>query len=169
MSKNKKSRQENASSETGTTATSAPKTRRASKPRGPLAVRLAEKADKVYSMVAATAKELASRGAPQETRGTTMAFLAQVETWRDSIFALKSSGWEPAAKSGKVAIVEGDPIKIVDEHVARYAFIEGLVEGRTLLVAGAVVQVSKLQTDIMLKDTEGKFYGYAPKRFLELR
>ena len=149
--------------------TSAPKTRRASKPRGPLPERLCEKADKVHTMVATMAKELASRGAPQDVRGTTTAFLTQVETWRESFFALKNSGWAPASKAGKVAIVEGDPIKIVDEHASRYTFIPGLAEGTTLLVAGAVVQTSKLQVDIMLKDTEGKFYGYAPRRFIERR
>ena len=80
--------------------TSAPKKpRKARSPLGPLPVRLCEKADKVHTMVATMAKELASRGAPQDVRGTTTAFLTQVETWRESFFALKNSGWAPASSA----------------------------------------------------------------------
>jgi hypothetical protein len=151
-------------------AASAPKAlRKAMPPRPPLPERLCNKADKIYEMVTGMGKELAARGAPMAIRDATSAFVVRVEAWRESFFTLKSSGWVPLEKSAKVVIVEGDPIKIVDEHLARYSFIEGLADGRVQLVAGSVVQVNRFQVDVMLKDTEGKFYGYAPRKFLVRR
>jgi hypothetical protein len=148
---------------------STPKTRKPMPPRGPLPERLCNKADKIYSMATEMAKELSSRGAPKEKCDAATAFVVQVEAWREGLFALKSSGWVPSDKAVKSVIVEGDPIKIVDEHLARYSFIEGLAEGKVQLVAGSVVEVNRFQVDVMLKDTEGKFYGYAPRKFLTRR
>jgi hypothetical protein len=168
MSKNKnKNKDKDVSAEGAATTTKAPRKARA--PLGPLPERLCEKADKIHAAVSDMAQQLVKRGAPQSAREAALAFVAQVEAWREIFFTLKSSGWEPVAASAKVAIVEGDPIQIVAEHVARYSFIEGLAEGKVQLVAGSVVQTSKLLVEIMLKDTEGKFYGYAPRRFLAHR
>jgi len=167
--KNKGHDKPSTSTESGTSVTSASKPRALRKPRGTLLEQFANKADKVYSMVSEISKELMTRGAPKETCEAATAFLVQVEGWREKIFGLKSSGWEPVSKGVKVPIVEGDPIKIADEHLSRYSFIEGLAEGKVLLVAGSVVEVSRFQVDVMLKDTEGKFYGYAPRKFLAHR
>jgi len=171
MSKNK-NRGKDKDKDTGTAeaGTSTPKApRKAMPPRGPLRERLCIKADKIYTQVSEIASDLTKRGAPRETCDAATAFVAQVEAWREVLFALKASGWEPSSTAAKAPIVEGDPIKIADEHLARYAFIEGLAEGRVQLVAGAVVEVNRFQTDVMLKDTEGKFYGYAPRKFLARR
>jgi hypothetical protein len=143
--------------------------RKARAPLGPLPERLCEKADKIHAAASDMAQQLVKRGAPQSAREAALAFVAQVEAWREIFFGLKSTGWEPVSASVKAPIVEGDPIQIVAEHVARYSFIEGLAEGKVQLVAGSVVQTSKLLVEIMLKDTEGKFYGYAPRRFLAHR
>ena len=171
MSKKNKGRSAATSGSSDASETSSPKRSGAPRaPRGPLAERLAFKADKVHSLASEIAKVMESRGAPKDNCDAAKAFLGQVEEWREKIFALKSSGWEPSSKSVKVAIVEGDPIQIMSEHLARYGFIDGLVEGRVQLVAGSVVEVSRFQIDVMLKDAEtGKFYGYAPRKFLERR
>jgi len=172
MSKKNKGRNASSSgSSAESSETSAAKPTRAPRaPRGTLPERLVGKADKVYSLVSEMGKEMAARGAPKDSSDAVTAFLGQVEVWREKIFALKSSGWVPSEKKGKVAIVEGDPIQIVSEHLARYSFIDGLAEGRVQLVAGAVVQVSRFQIDVMLKDAaDGKFYGYAPRKFLAHR
>jgi hypothetical protein len=164
--RNKGNKDKDSPAEAGTAT---PRSRKPQAPRGPLPERLCLKADKIYSMVTEISKSLITRGAPKDTSDAASAFVVQVEGWREKLFALKNSGWEPATKAGKAPIVEGDPIEIVAEHQSRYAFIEGLVDGTTKLVAGAVVQVSRLQVEIMLKDTNGKFYGYAPRRFVARR
>lgn len=174
MSKNKGNKGKDkpeggASAEAGTSAPKAPRKARA--PLGPLPVRLCEKSDKVHTMASDVLKQVTSRGAPQSVCEAAKAFLAQVETWRDAFFNLKSSGWEPSSKTVKEPIVEGDPIQIMPEHLARYAFIEGLAEGTTKLVAGSVDAVNKMLVQVMLRGEGegGKFYGYCPRQYLTKR
>jgi hypothetical protein len=145
------------------------KTRKPRSPLGPLPVRLCEKADKVYAMVAEMAKQTASRGAPEAVCSVASAFLAQVETWRDVFYGLKTSGWVPSASVAKDAIKEGDLIRILPEHEGRYSFIDGLADGTVKLVAGSVDQVNKMIVQVMLKGEDGKFYGYCPRQYLTRR
>jgi hypothetical protein len=168
-SKNKGKDKEGAvSAESGSSAPKAP--RKARSPMGPLPVRLCTKAEKVFALVTEMAKDLASRGGPQQACDAASAFAVQAESWRKVFLDLKDSGWEPVAAGVKQPIVEGDPIKILDEHLGRYQlFIEGLLDGTTQLVAGAVEQVNRMLVQVMLKDTNGKFYGYAPRQFLTRR
>lgn len=165
-SKNKnKGGNKESSGEGGASAPKAPRKERA--PLGPLPDRLAAKAEAVHGMVLDLAKQLATRGAPQSARDAAAAFVDQVAQWKEIFIGLKTAGWEPSSASAKAPIVEGDPIKILDEHVGRYAFVfEGQPDVQ--LVAGAVVTNGKI-IEVMLKDTHGKFYGYAPRRFLAHR
>ena len=145
---------------------------RAGRPRGPLpplAQRMCNTADKVYESVSDLAKTLVTRGAPKPVSDAAAAFVAEVEKWREIFFTLKNSGWEPVASNANAPIVEGDPIQILPEHIGKYAFIVGLSEGSVQLVAGSVDKISKMNTQVMLKDTEGKFYGYAPRKILDRR
>ena len=153
-------------------STSVPRApRKARSPLGPLPVRLCEKADKVHKMASDVVKQVTSRGAPQSVCEAATAFLAQVETWRDVFFSLKTTGWEPSSKTVKEPIVEGDKIQIMPEHLARYSFIEGLAEGNVKLVAGSVEAVNKMLVQVMLKGEGegGKFYGYCPRQYLTKR
>jgi len=148
-------------------ATAAPRAPRP--PLPPLSQRLRDRADKVYDMVAEISKVLADRGAPQEYVDVAAAFVSQVEGWRAMFMPLQLSGWEPFKAGDKVEISEGDKIQILPEHASRYSFIEGLAEGETKLVAGAVDQINKRAVQVMLKSEDGKFYGYAPRQFLTKR
>ena len=171
MSKNKKNKDKDNSKPEGETPTSTttPRTRQSRGPMAPLQDRLCGKADTVYSMVGDMAKTLAEKGAPRVSIEAASAFVAEVEKWREIFFSLKNSGWAPATVDPKAAIVEGDPIQIRSEYLSKYAFIEGLADGTTKLVAGAVEQMSKLVCQVMLKDESGKFYGYAPRKVLARR
>jgi len=129
------------------------------------AVTPVKKTRKVYAMASDMSKQAASRGAPQATCEAARAFLTQVEAWRETFFALKTSGWEPSATVIKSVIKEGDPIAISPDHVAQYsAFIPGLAEGSVKLVAGSVDQVNKMIVQVMLKGEDGKFYAVAGQR-----
>lgn len=166
MSKNKN---KNKGEQTTERVATAPKIRKPRGPMAPLPERICEKAGKVLKIAQEIAKLTASRGAPQSVRDEAQSFVGLVQAWVSALTNLKDSGWEPTTATAKVAIVEGDLIKIIDEHLARYSYIDGLLEGRVQLVAGEVVQLNKMKVEVALKDTEGKFYGFAPRRYLTHR
>ena len=162
----------NASSEAeiqGQGAAVAPKTR---KPRGllpPLPQRLCDRASKVCVTAGEISTILAARGAPQEYVEAAATFATSATALKQAMDRLNESGWTPIRTGDKAEIVEGDPIKILDEHIARYFFIDGLAEGRVRLVAGSVDQINKRLAQVMLKDEAGKFYGYCPRQLLSRR
>ena len=167
MSKNKNKGSNKEPSGEGTAST--PKIRKVRGQLAPLPERLCGKARTVLDMATDMAKQLSSRGAPQSACDAAAAFVVQADEWRKIFEGLWSAGWEPSSVSAKAPIVEGDPIKILDEYLARYAFVfEGQPEGSVQLVAGAVVTNGKI-VEVMLRDTNGRFYGYAPRRFLAHR
>lgn len=126
-------------------APSAPKAAR--KPIGTVPERLVGKADQIYGLVNDALQLMTKRDAPVAVTTATKTFMAQVEAWREAVFALKSSGWVPPEASASKDIVEGDGVKIAKDQHETYKYIFealGVEAGAEELVAGPVTTTGRL-------------------------
>jgi hypothetical protein len=126
-------------------APSAPKAAR--KPIGTVPERLVGKADQIYGLVNDALQLMTKRDAPAAVTTATKTFMAQVEVWRESVFALKASGWVPPEASASKDIVEGDGVRIAKDQHETYKYIFealGVEAGAEELVAGPVTTTGRL-------------------------
>jgi hypothetical protein len=137
---------------------------------GTLAERWVEKADKVFSLAADIADKAAKRGAPAEVVESAKALVPLIESWREKFIGLKEIKWEPAGKpAAKTALVEGDSISFVDDPdvIAAYSYIEGVVEKTADLIVGGIAQGVGKTVKILVKDRNGRGYGWVPRGHLK--
>jgi hypothetical protein len=115
------------------------------KPMGTLSERLADKADHVYALINNTLQLMAKRSVPEDVLQATKTFWAQVDAWREKVFGLKSSGWQPVESDNK-DIVKGDHLQIAPDMRETYQYIFdalGVAPGEEDLVAGLVVSMKR--------------------------
>jgi hypothetical protein len=130
------------------------------------------------NVICARATELAlvceKRGVPLDVTKNAKEFLPLAEVYRERFFSLRTAGpdgtsWVPSGKGAATQIKEGDLVAFRSEFRVKYAYIPGVEDDTAVFCATKILPRGKRDIEVLLRDAEGKAYGYALGSQLELR
>lgn len=111
----------------------------------PFVDQMVDKADVIFAKSNEILVRLEKRGAPSEVLAKVRGFVPRVEEYREVLFGLRDSGWQPSAKAEPAKIEPGDRVAIKEEHRDAYSYIRGVSEGTVALRAISVDDVGRSQ------------------------
>jgi len=130
--------------------------------------RLIDKAQNIYTKASEVAQAAEKRGVPAATVHIAKEFVGLASHYRDTVVALRTSGWTPLTKAISIVIEVGSKVAIATESLATYSYIPGVTDGTAKLVVSAVIQQGK-RVQALVTTEDGQPCGYIPRSHLVLR